>query len=94
MGISLQKVIEIHLVKRPDVLIIDTEGSDFEVIQSGNWHLLSPHLWPTYIVCETTPPLERTLDMESVKFLQNIGYEIQCVLPMSTILKLSSNAVD
>ncbi len=87
-GISLETIIHKYFEYAPDLLIVDAEGSDFDVLQSCNWKQLPKKLWPTWIVCETTPPLNVVLETPQINLLTGLGYNIYAVLPMSTILKL------
>jgi FkbM family methyltransferase len=89
-GISLFKIITENFKTSPDLLIVDAEGSDFDVISSCKWDCLPRNLWPLWILCETTPPISEVIDSNHVNLLIDLGYEIICSLPMSTILKLKS----
>lgn len=86
-GMRLGEIISMHFKDGLDLLVVDAEGSDFDVLESGDWQNLSSNFWPTWIVCETTPPLKRVMESQHVKLLENLGYTIHLVLPMSTILR-------
>ena len=70
-----------------ELLLIDAEGSDFDVLQSGSFEKLPENLHPNWILVETPRPLSRALEQETVKYLKSFDYEPVLVLPMSTILK-------
>jgi FkbM family methyltransferase len=90
-GVSLYSIIKNHFTSRPELLIVDAEGSDFDVLKSCNWNNLPNTLWPLWIVCETSPPVSAVMSSPHVTLLLDLGYEIQCILPMSTILKLNAS---
>jgi FkbM family methyltransferase len=92
-GVSLYTIINNYFSSRPDLLVIDTEGSDYDVLESCQWCDLSRSLWPLWIVCETTPPAEKAKTAKHVKLLLELGYNIYCILPMSTILKLDDSHI-
>ena len=87
-GASLHSLIHTYFTTRPHLLIVDTEGSDFDVLKSCNWNDLPIQLWPLWIVCETTLPASAVQSSAHVELLLKLGYVIYCILPMSTILKL------
>jgi FkbM family methyltransferase len=87
-GISLSELITKNFSSGDlDLLLVDAEGSDFDVIQSGNFENLPVGLFPKWILVETPRPLFRALQEETVKYLQGFDYEPILILPMSTILK-------
>jgi FkbM family methyltransferase len=87
-GISLYELITKHFPSGDlDLLLVDAEGSDFDVIQSGNFENLPVGLFPKWILVETPRPLSKALQEETVKYLQGFDYEPILILPMSTILK-------
>jgi FkbM family methyltransferase len=87
-GVTLFSIINKYFDSRPDLLIVDAEGSDFDVLESCRWSELHRDLWPLWIVCETSPPAIAAQSSAQVKLLLTLGYQIQCILPMSTILRL------
>jgi FkbM family methyltransferase len=91
-GATLYSLINNYFDSRPDLLIVDAEGSDYDVLQSCNWNKLSLELWPLWIVCETTPPASSVQISTHIELLLKLGYEIYCILPMSTILKLHESS--
>ena len=87
-GISLYELITKNFSSGDlDLLLVDAEGSDFDVIQSGNFENLPVGLFPKWILVETPRPLSKALQEETVKYLQGFDYEPILILPMSTILK-------
>ena len=70
-----------------DLLNIDIEGSDFEALQSAKFDNLPKQKLPNWIILETPLSVREVLSFPAIMYLQNFGYEIICVLPMSTILK-------
>lgn len=87
-GVTLFELITKHFSNGDlDLLLVDAEGSDFEVIQSAEFQKLSKHLHPKWIVVETQRPLEAALRETTVLYLEKYGYEPHLVLPLSTILK-------
>lgn len=87
-GVALFKIISENFESHPDLLIVDAEGSDYDVLESCRWSELPKDLWPFWVVCETTPPAIAAQASPQVKLLLSLGYQIQCILPMSTILRL------
>lgn len=64
-----------------DLLNVDCEGSDLEILQSGDWERFRPQS-----VCVESPRGNRDLQFAPpVEFLLEIGYQVWCILPMSTI---------
>jgi hypothetical protein len=90
-GVSLYSLISNRFTSSPELLIVDAEGSDLDVLRSCHWHKLPKALWPLWIVCETSPPMSAAISSPHVTLLLDLGYEIQCILPMSTILKLDAS---
>ena len=70
-----------------DLLLVDTEGSDFDVISSGDFGKLPRNLLPEWIVIETPRPLATALAENTITYLVKHGYAPYLVLSMSTILK-------
>jgi FkbM family methyltransferase len=73
-----------------DLLLVDAEGSDFDVISSGNFGDLPRNLLPNWIVVETPRPVEAALNEATVRYLQDHGYIVWAVLSMSTVLQKTS----
>ena len=73
-----------------DLLLVDAEGSDFDVISSGNFGDLPRNLLPNWIVVETPRPVEAALNEATVRYLQDHGYIVCAVLSMSTVLQKTS----
>jgi len=90
-GVRLREILDMHFSCRDlDLLNIDIEGSDLEALTSGDFSNLSPERFPRWILLESTPPLNNVVETESIKYATSLGYQIYCVLPMSTILKYNS----
>jgi FkbM family methyltransferase len=90
-GVSLREILDKHFSNRDlDLLTIDIEGTDFEALASGDFSNLSTERFPSWILLESTPPLNNVVETESIKYAISLGYEIYCILPMSTILKYNS----
>jgi hypothetical protein len=66
----------------PDLLVVDTEGTDLEVLESNNW----TRFRPAWVVVETPVGVTQALDSGPVAFLTSCGYAAAAVLPMSTVL--------
>jgi hypothetical protein len=93
-GVSLRKIINKHFLYRNlDLLTIDIEGTDLDALVSGDFFNLPPERFPSWILLESTPPLTNVLETESIKYAISLGYQIYCVLPMSTILKYASTTL-
>ena len=91
-GISLRELLEKYFPsKGPDLLNIDIEGADFDAITSGDFETLSREQWPLWILVESLPPLQKTLETDTVQALISYGYEIWLVLPFACLLKLERN---
>jgi FkbM family methyltransferase len=87
-GVTLRSLLTEYSRTKVDFLNIDLEGMDFEALKSGKFEELDIQRYPQYVCLESYMPLSRTLELDSVRYLQALGYEILCVLPHSTILKL------
>lgn len=86
-GETLEAIIKKYLPNSQiHLLNVDAEGSDFQVIMSLNLEEMEQKKWPAYILIETPRSLKRVLEDEKVSYLQKLGYQIQAVLPMSTLL--------
>ena len=72
-----------------DLLSIDIEGSDYDALISGSFETLEPNKFPRFILVETPIPVKLAQKMDCIEYLENLGYELYCVLPMSSILKYS-----
>lgn len=70
-----------------DLLLIDAEGSDFDVLQSGSFEKLAKNLHPTWVLVETPGPYRTALEQETIKYLRDFNYEPILFLPMSAILR-------
>jgi FkbM family methyltransferase len=67
----------------PDLLLIDTEGSDHEVLASNDWRR-----WrPKWVLVETPPGVAQALASPPARLLQELGYEAMSVMPMSTLMR-------
>lgn len=88
-GVTLLELFDLHFsTKQIDLLCVDAEGSDFEVLQSLQLESVNPNRQPRGILVETAPRLKQELNQEHVKYLNEHGYEIVVVLPMSTLFQL------
>lgn len=76
-----------------DLLNIDIEGTDYEALMSLDFHSLSVKQIPRWLILETTPPVKRSLEADTVKLAISYGYEPIVVLPMVTILNFKGSAV-
>ena len=91
-GITLRKLLEDFFPEKgPDFLNIDIEGADFDAIGSGDIGNLPIQQRPTWILAESTPPLEKTLETDTVRLLISYGYEIWLVLPYACLLRIRTN---
>lgn len=87
-GVSLREIIDRYFPnKHLDLLTIDIEGADFDALVSGDLFNLAPDRLPKWILLESIPPLDNVINTESIKYAISLGYQIYCVLPMSTILR-------
>lgn len=87
-AIRLSEIFDKYFLNRHlDLLAIDIEGADLDALVSGDFSKLPTEQFPSWILLESTPPLNNVKRTESIKYAINFGYEIYCVLPMSTILK-------
>jgi FkbM family methyltransferase len=66
----------------PDILNIDCEGSDREVLQSGDWERYRPPI----VVVEAPGGVDGATRSGPVSLLASRGYKVLWVLPMSTVL--------
>jgi Methyltransferase FkbM domain len=90
-GVSLREIFDRHFLSRDiDLLTIDIEGTDFDALISGDFSNLSVDRFPKWILLESTPPLNNVVNTESIKYAISLGYQIYCVLPMSTIMNHDS----
>lgn len=90
-GVSLREIIDRYFPnKQLDLLTIDIEGADLDALVSGDFFNLAPERLPKWILLESVPPLDNVVNTESIKYALRLGYQIHCVLPMSTILKYNN----
>lgn len=87
-GITLKNLLDlVPMGTELDLINLDIEGGDVEALQS----LLDPNLiqnkLPRWFLIETPTGLDSVTASEQVKMLQALGYRIECILPMSTLLK-------
>ncbi len=81
--LSLEEIIDRYLDGvAPDLLNVDCEGSDEEVLKSGNWNKYRPPV----VVVETSGGIKEALATAAVEFLMEQGYRTHYVLPMATVL--------
>ncbi len=80
--VSLKDICQRYFAdKSIDLLNVDCEGSDLEILESGDWEKFRP-----MTVCVENQRKRHELHFEPpVRFLLALGYQIWCVLPMSTI---------
>jgi len=89
-GITVRSLIERYFEKsRLELLLIDAEGSDFDVLKSLELETLDVTKHPEWILVETSYPVERSLSEETVQYVKNFDYVPYLVLPTSTILRKS-----
>jgi hypothetical protein len=89
-GISVFELLNTYYPNRQlDLLTVDAEGSDFDVLRSLQVEELEESKKPKWILVETPNNLTETLKSEHVVYLQDHGYSIQVVLPMSTLFSLN-----
>lgn len=69
-----------------DFLNIDIEGSDFDALKSLELPNLPLDKVPKYVALETTWPVSRALETDSVKLAMEWGYKPALILPMATVL--------
>lgn len=87
-GQTLRSIYDKHLPDiRVNLLSIDVEGSDLDVLESLHLETLSRDRRPSYILLETTPPLQNALSTPSIKYALSLEYEVVYVLPMATLLR-------
>lgn len=70
----------------PDLLVVDTEGTDLEVLESSNW----TRFRPPWVVVESPVGVRKALESGPVTYLTSRGYAAAAVLPMSTVLTTQS----
>ena len=84
--ITLSTLFEDYFSSRtPELLVIDTEGSDLDVLESNDWERFKP----SWIVVESPIGVPEALTSKPVTYLMSLGYVPAAVLPMSTILVLN-----
>jgi Methyltransferase FkbM domain len=87
-GIRLKNLLDEYFpTKGPDFMNLDIEGADFDALISGDFDELPNERKPLWILVESIPPLSYTLNIDTVRFLINSGYEIWLVLPFACLLK-------
>ena len=70
----------------PELLVVDTEGTDLEVLESNDWTRFRPN----WVVVETPVGVTQALNSGPVTYLTSRGYAAAAVLPMSTVLTTQS----
>lgn len=87
-GISLYELITEHFASGDlTLLLIDAEGSDFDILMSGDFRRLPLALHPEWILVETSLPVLSALQESSIKYLVENQYEPILVLPRATVLR-------
>jgi len=81
--LPLSHVTEVHTLKAPLVLSVDTEGFEMQVLQGYNWNGLKP-----YIICieEFDNPINLNTSVKN--FLVSHGYELTYYTGLSSIYRL------
>ena len=83
------------ILDRPEVprkvefINIDIEGADEEALRSINFESLPNERYPSWLLLETTPPVEGSLNFPAVRYAMQHGYIPWLVLPAATLLKSS-----
>ena len=87
-GITLRKIFErVPEGTVIDFMNLDIEGNELDALKSAEFEKMTFDKLPNWILIETRPPLESSLQDESVRYLVEIGYIPYLVLAMNTLLK-------
>jgi hypothetical protein len=86
--IKLKDIFDTYVKDKVDFLNIDIEGMDLEALESAEFMNLPKDKWPRYIVLETIMPVENANSTPSVKYIQSLGYVMNCVLPHASVFAL------
>jgi FkbM family methyltransferase len=87
-GVTLNKLIlDNFKAKKLDLLCVDAEGSDLNVLESGNFREY-PEIRPRWMLLESSPPVDQALNTPAVNYAINLGYQPHQVMNMSTLLQL------
>ena len=90
-GITSNSVLLKHFPNGVGLLNIDIEGNDFEALTSLKLETLTDSQKPKWLLLETSPPVNSSLETPAVKLALKAGYIPWMVLPMGTLLKSSGN---
>jgi len=89
-GMTLRSILDMQGVPRKvEFINIDIEGADEEALRSIDFESLPNERYPTWLLLETTPPIEGSLDFPAVRYAIEYGYIPWLVLPVATLLKSS-----
>jgi len=89
-GMTLRSILDRPEVPRKvEFINIDIEGADEEALRSINFESLPNERYPSWLLLETTPPVEGSLDFPAVRYAMQHGYIPWLVLPAATLLKSS-----
>lgn len=87
-GITMRDLLDLSGVpKRVGFMNIDIEGADEDALRSIKFETLPIERFPQWILLETAPPVESSLDFPAVKYAVEHGYTPWLILPMATLLK-------
>lgn len=87
-GITLKSLLE--LVPKGtelDLINLDIEGGDIDALSSLLDLDLNHGKLPKWFLIETPVGLDSAVNSEQVKILTKLGYRIECILPMSSLLR-------
>lgn len=87
-GMKLREILELPGVpKKVGFINIDVEGADEDALRSIEFESLDFDRFPDWILLETAPPIDHSLQFPAVKYAIEHGYTPWLVLPMATLLK-------
>ncbi len=85
-SVPLSDIFKSRNLKHVDLLSVDTEGQNFEVLQTNDWETFRP----TFVLVETAEydkPDDESLEGKFNLYMEKVGYKKVANTPMNTIYK-------
>lgn len=83
-SVPLSDIFKDRKIEHIDFLSVDTEGQNYEVLQTNDWNIFRP----TFVLVETAEydkPDDQTLEDKFNRFMEKAGYKKVANTPMNTI---------
>ena len=87
-GMKLREILDMPGVpEKVGFINIDVEGADEDALRSIEFESLDQNRFPQWILLETAPPVDKSLQFPAVTYAVEHGYIPWLILPMATLLK-------